>query len=172
MACEIISIEGAVFVLWGKPNRVDLDRVIDRVELIASASARPIVYITRVPNNAPPPESDVRQHLNSLMPRFVKACSSYHVVLEGSGFISALKRGILASLLQLGWRNGTFFVHDTEKAVASKVERQARRDVEAILALAKDKGLLTAPPPEDQGPLGRSDGPPSRRSAGAPQLRP
>jgi hypothetical protein len=169
MACEIISIEGAVFVLWGKPTKADLERVIDRVELISSASARPIVYITRVPTTAPPPESDVRQHLNSLMPRFVKACSSYHVVLEGSGFISALKRGILASLLQLGWRSGTFFVHETEKGVASKVDRNTRRDVEAILNLAREGGLLTAPPPQDPAPLGRPESTRPRRTADGPR---
>jgi hypothetical protein len=149
MACEIISVEGAVFALWGQPTKADLDRVIDRVELIASATGRPIIYITRVPTAAPPPADAVRQHLNSLMPRFIKACSSYHVLLEGSGFVSALKRGILASLLQLGWRNGTFFVHENEKGVLSKVERAYRANVEAILTLAGTKGLLTAPPPEE-----------------------
>jgi hypothetical protein len=153
MACTIISNEGAVFVLWGKPSKADLERVIDRVELIATASGRPIVYITRVPQSAPPPDAEVRQFLNSLMPRFVKACSTYHVLLEGSGFVSALKRGILASLLQFGWRSGTFFVHENEKGVFAKVERQHRVHVEAILAAAGAKGLLTAGPPEDVDPL-------------------
>ncbi len=149
MACEIISVEGAVFALWGKPNKADIDRVVDRVELIASASGKPVLYITRVPTAAPPPEPEVRQYLNSTMPRMIKACSSYHVLLEGSGFVSALKRGILASLLQFGWRNGTFFVHENEKGISAKVDRTTRPDVEAILELARKRGLLTAPPPED-----------------------
>ena len=148
MACEIIAAEGAVFALWGKPSKADLDRVVERVEGVASAS-RSVVYITRVPVAAPAPDDAVRQHMNSLMPRFVKVCASYHVVLEGSGFLSALKRGILASLLQFGWRNGTFFVHENEKQVLAKVERSRRPDAEAILNLANQKGLLTAPPPED-----------------------
>ncbi len=155
MACEIISVEGAVFALWGKPTKADLDRVIDRVELIAHATGRPILYITRVPMAAPPPDPEVRQYLNALMPRFIKACSSYHVLLEGSGFVSAIKRAILASLLQFGWRNGAFFVHENEKGVFAKVERTARPDVEAILELARSRGLLTAPPPEE-GPFGQA----------------
>ncbi|HTQ03245.1 MAG TPA: hypothetical protein VMI54_05290 [Polyangiaceae bacterium] len=167
MACEIISVEGAVFALWGKPTKTDLDRVIDRVELISSASGKPIVYITRVPVNAPPPEGDVRAHLNSLMPRFIKACSSYHVVLEGTGFVSAVKRAILASLLQLGWRNGSFFVHESDKGIISKVERPVRPDVEAILALAQKRGLLTAPPPEE-GPGLRGSARPVQRVFGHP----
>ena len=149
MACEIISVEGAVFALWGKPSKADLDRVVDRVELIAQATGKPILYITRVPTAAPAPDPDVRQHLNTLMPRFIKACSSYHVLLEGSGFVSAIKRAVLASLLQFGWRNGTFFVHENEKGVFAKVDRATRPDVEAILELARKRGLLTAPPPED-----------------------
>jgi hypothetical protein len=149
MACEIISVEGAVFALWGKPSKADLDRVIDRVELIAHATGKQILYITRVPMTAPPPDPEVRQYLNALMPRFIKACSSYHVLLEGSGFVSAVKRAILASLLQFGWRNGAFFVHENEKGVFSKVDRTMRPNVEAILELARTRGLLTAPPPED-----------------------
>jgi hypothetical protein len=152
MACNIISNEGAVFVLWGKPNKADLERVIHRVELIASASQHPVVYVTRVPQNAPAPDADVRQFLNSLMPRFVKACSSYHVILEGQGFVSAFKRAMLISLLQFGWRNGTFFVHETDKGVFGKVARPDRPHVEAILATASAQGLLTAGPPEDVEP--------------------
>jgi hypothetical protein len=169
MACEIISVEGAVFALWGKPTKADFDRVVDRVELIASATGRPIVYITRVPVSAPPPEGEDRAYLNTLMPRLIKACSSYHVILEGSGFISAIKRAILAGLLQLGWRNGTFFVHENEKGVVAKVERAIRPDVEAILALAKAKGLLTAGPPEDvPPPAARGAASTARRTAGHP----
>jgi hypothetical protein len=32
-------------------------------------------------------------------------------LLEGTGFVAALKRGILAALFQIRWRRGTFFVH-------------------------------------------------------------
>ena len=152
MPCEIINTEGAVFALWGKPTKADLERVVERVERLAAAAGRPVVYVTRVPTAAPPPDDVVRQHMNSLMPRFIKVCSSYHVVLEGSGFVSALKRGILASVLQLGWRNGSFFVHESAKGVVAKVDRTARPDAEGILRLAEAKGLLTAPPPEDAAP--------------------
>jgi hypothetical protein len=101
------------------------------------------------------------------MPRFVKVCASYHVVLEGSGFVSAIKRAILAGLLQFGWRNGSFFVHESDKGVLAKVERTERADVESILSLARAKGLLTAPPPE-AGPPGtrRGSSHPAKREAG------
>jgi hypothetical protein len=152
MACEIISVEGAVFVLWGKPTKQDLDRVVDRVELIASASGHPIVYIARIPKNAPAPDDEARSHMNALMPRFIKVCSSYHAVLEGSGFVSAIKRAILAGLLQFGFRQGTFFVHENDKGILAKVDRNMRRQTEAVLDLARKTGLLSAPPPEDFAP--------------------
>ena len=169
MACEILSVEGAVFVLWGKPTKPDLDRVLDRVELIAAASGHPIVYIARIPKNAPPPEGDARAQMNALMPRFVKVCSSYHAVLEGSGFVSAIKRAVLAGLLQFGFRNGTFFVHENEKGITAKVDRATRACVEEVLALADSRGLLTAQPPADVLPVGRT-GQAIRRDAGLPPL--
>ena len=149
MSCELISVERAVFVLWGRPTKPDLDRVVDRVELVARTCAGPIVFIARIPPNAPAPDDQARAHMNALMPRFVKVCSSYHAVLEGSGFVSAVKRAILTGLLQFGFRNGTFFVHPSESTIVSKVERGMRPHAEAILRLAAAKGLLTAPPPED-----------------------
>ena len=172
MACEIFSVEGAVFVLWGKPTKADLDRVVDRVELIASASGKPIVYIARIPKNAPAPENEARSHMNALMPRFVKVCSSYHAVLEGSCFVSAIKRAVLAGLLQFGFRNGTFFVHENEKGILAKVNREARASVEDLLAKANARGLLTANPPEDQPPtLGGFGGTPRKTDATAPFAR-
>jgi hypothetical protein len=168
LSCEIISVEGAVFVLWGKPTKRDLDRVVDRVELIAGASGKPIVFIARVPKTAPAPDDEARAHMNALMPRFIAVCSSYHAVLEGSGFVSAIKRAILAGLLQFGFRNGTFFVHENEKSILGKTERELRPAVEAILSLASTKGLLTAPPPEDF-PMPPAPGP--RRDVGSSLTR-
>jgi hypothetical protein len=149
MACEILSTEAAVFVLWGKPTKADMDRVVNRLELVASASGQSVIYVARIPKTAPAPDDDARAYMNLLMPRFVKVCSSYHAVLEGSGFVSAIKRAVLTGLLQWGFRNGTFFVHESEKTIAAKVGLGARPAVETILNKAGAKGLLTAAPPDD-----------------------
>jgi hypothetical protein len=149
MACDIISNEGAVFALWGKPSKADLERVLNRVELVATAAGSPIVYIARVPSAAPAPDGEVRAHLNQLMPRFVKLCAGYHVVLEGNGFGSALKRCVLTSLLQFGWRNGSFFVHQDINEVFAKLSPASRSGARALLDLAGHGGLLSSPPPLD-----------------------
>jgi len=172
MACEIVSTAGGLFVLWGKPTKADFDRILARIEGLAAAKGKPVIFITRVPMAAPPPEGDTRNYLNSMMPRFIRVCSSYHVVLEGTGFVSAVKRAILAGLLQVGWRNGTFFVHENEKGIFAKVERTLRPDAEAILALAEANGLLTAPPPEDRTSAPpRGSARPEGRRAGQPLSR-
>jgi hypothetical protein len=147
MACEIISADGAVFVLWGRPTRGDIDLVVERVEQVASAAGGPIVFIARIPQDAPAPDAAVRTHLNRLMARFMRLCSSYHAVLEGGGFTSAIKRAILAGLFQFGFRSGTFFVHDTEHSVTSKLDGVARTRAQTILTLAAARGLLTAGAP-------------------------
>jgi hypothetical protein len=149
MACEILSCEGAVFVLWGRvTTKQDLDRVFDRLKLIRESSGRPVVYVTRVPVDAQPPSPEVRAYLDSLMPSAIAWCSSYHVVLEGSGFLNAMKRAVLAGLFQISWRKGTFFVHSVAKEVIFKLDRSARPDGEKILGLADSRGLLTCPAPD------------------------
>jgi len=124
---------------------------------MAKKMGRPIIYVTRVPVDAPAPDPDVRKRLNELMPEFQRTCSSYHVVLEGVGFVSSLKRGILASLMQFGWRRGAFHVHASAKEAVFAVSREARGDAEAIVALAERQGLLAAPGPIEGDPshLGR-----------------
>jgi hypothetical protein len=144
MACQIISCDGAVFALWGKPTTNDLELVCNEVKQMAGRMGRPIIYLTRVPVDSPAPDPVARQRLNELIPEFQRACSSYHVVLEGVGFVSSLKRAILASLMQFGWRRGTFHVHASAKEVKFSVPREFRGDAEAILALAERQGLLSA----------------------------
>jgi len=147
-AREIVSVEGAVFVLWGKPALGDVERVVQSVESAARSSESPIVLVARVPEAAPAPDDAVRARLKAAMPGIVELCSSYHAVLEGAGFVAAAKRAIMLSLLQLGFRKGTFFVHDHVSGVLSNIDRTARPRAVALMALAAERGLLTAPPPE------------------------
>jgi len=145
VACEIVSTRGAVFALWGKPTVEDMDRVRDALKLAADTCGHPVVYITRVPRHAPPPDGAARARLDELMPGIVSVCSSYHVVLEGDGFGAAIKRGVLIGLFQLGWRRKTFFVHATVDEVARNARPDERPLVSAILALAATRGLLSDP---------------------------
>jgi hypothetical protein len=147
MACEIVSTKGALFALWGRPTPEDIDRVWDALQVAADACGHPVVYITRLPVDSPPPDAATRARLDQLMPRISAVCSSYHVVLEGEGFGAAVKRGILTGLFQLSWRRKTFFVHAIVKDVARNVGLDQQRAVTAILELAASRGLLSGPAP-------------------------
>jgi len=148
MACELVSTREAVFALWGKPALEDMDRVWSALELAAKECGHPVVFITRVPRNAPPPVGAARARLDELMPGIVSVCSSYHVVLEGDGFGAAIKRGILTGLFQLSWRRKTFFVHTSASEVARSLGSEQQRAVSAILELAATRGLLSCPAPD------------------------
>jgi len=147
MACQILTTRGAVFVLWGRPTAADMDDVQQAVEAAAASCGRPVVYVTRVPADAPPPCASARARLDELMPSFVKACSTYHVVLEGEGFGAAMKRAILTGLFQLTWRRKTFFVHADAKEVAPSLPEECRVAVAHLLATAERRGLLSATSP-------------------------
>ena len=142
MACEIVSTQGAVFALWGKPERLDFDRVIDALQSAANAVGHPVLYLTRVPIDAPAPDAEARARLSELMPGITAVCSSYHVVLEGDGFAAAMKRGILTGLFQLNWRRKTFFVHASVEDVAKHVTGNDQRALTAILRAAAANQLL------------------------------
>jgi hypothetical protein len=150
MACEIVSSDGGVFVLWGKPTKEDLDRVLERVQQTAAAAGHRIVFVARVPERAPAPDDEVRAYLKSIMARFFEDCSSYHAVLEGGGFVSAAKRAILIGLMQLGSRGSNFFVHGHVDGVLAKTDPSSRLQAQSLLSLAAGLGLLTAPPPEER----------------------
>lgn len=144
MACEVISTEGAVFALWGKPRAEDMDVVKSAMLAASAACGHPVVYVTRVPVNAPPPDAAARARLDQVMPSLLEVCSTYHVVLEGEGFGAALKRGVLTGIFQLSWRRGTFFVHATADEIVRHVAVDVRPAVERLLATAGRQGLLSS----------------------------
>ncbi len=148
MACRVVRTRGAVFALWGKPVAADMDRVLAEFRAAAEETQGPVVYITRVPADAPPPEPDVRQHLASLLPLFLNRCSSYHVILEGSGFFAALKRGALTNIIQPFWKKRVFFVHAEASQVLEKVRDEEHRDAARVLQMAQTRGYLSCPAPD------------------------
>ena len=98
--------------------------------------------------DAPEPDPIVRKALEGVMPRAIQLCSFYSVILEGQGFRSAVKRGVLTGLLMLGWRRETFRVCASAAEVLPQSDRRVREDVERIHYLAASKGLLTCGSPD------------------------
>ncbi|HET9958043.1 MAG TPA: hypothetical protein VFQ61_26280 [Polyangiaceae bacterium] len=143
MACEIIATDRAVFALWGKPEKADFDRLLDTLQSVTLRTGTPPIYVTRVPGDDPAPSAEERAYLDRLMPKFVELCSTYHVILEGAGFMAALKRGVLVSLFQIRWRRGTFFVHAHSSEVPACLPLlQQQKAASELLRLARARGLL------------------------------
>jgi hypothetical protein len=142
MACEILQSAGAVFTVWGKPERSDMARVLHEVTRAAEQHRGPVVYVTRVPQNAPTPDGTARRDLAAVLPLMMKACSSYHVLLEGTGFLAAVKRGVLTGLLQPVWQARVFFVHPDATTLLARVPPNDRDNVTRLLDAATRRGLL------------------------------
>ena len=147
MACDIISTRGALFVLWGVPTNEDMDRIVNSLRAAVEQTGERIMYVTRVPVDQPPPSAEVRRYLDGLMPAFVELVSGYHVVMEGAGFAAAVKRAVLLGLFQLTWRRKTFFVHSSVDEIRGSLEPKLRPAMQALLDLAKSRGLLDAAGP-------------------------
>jgi len=154
MAVSIVSGVGCVFSVWGTPRKEDMDLIEKELREAAAVSGGPVVYITRVPLNSPAPDSEVRRHLDTLMPKIVESCSTYHVVLEGKGFVAAVKRAVLNSLFQIRWKRGVFFVHAFPSEVVHVVPAAKAAAVTAVIERAKAVGLLTAEGPTSVPPPG------------------
>ena len=161
MACEFLSGDGVLLAVWGKPSRVDVNRVLEQLESSVEQSGRPVVYITRIPVDAPTPDSNVRQYINAAMPKATSMCSTYHVVLEGTGFMAALKRGVLVSLFQIGNKRGMFFVHADADEVTRSIPTERQLTVRALLIRADARGLLRGRTPVSVAPR-------SKRRRGSP----
>lgn len=144
MACELITTSGAVFALWGEPELADIEKVRGAVEAAAAGCGHPVVYVTRVPVDAPAPSAQFRAKLDESLSAMLKACSTYHVVLEGEGFAAAMKRGVLTGMFQLSWRRKTFFVHAKVSEVGGSVALEQRPAVDRLLDAARTRGMLGA----------------------------
>jgi len=152
MTCQLITTQGAVFALWGdKPEIADIARVKLAVEAAAAECGHPIVYVTRVPEDAPAPDAQFRAHLDQALPGLLQACSTYHVLLEGDGFAVAMKRGVLTGMFQLSWRRKTFFVHAKASEIAAHVALEERLTVSKLLEAARRRNLLGAIALGDEG---------------------
>jgi hypothetical protein len=147
MAAEFMNGDGVVFCVWGTPTKSDFDQLLQQMRVSSAKVSGGVVYVARVPTNAPAPDAHARAYLNSLMPTIVPLFCSCHVVVEGDGFLAAMKRGILVSLFNIGKQRNMYFVHSNTAEVVSKVPNERKPAVTLILRQAEASGLLSCPPP-------------------------
>lgn len=153
MALEVICGAHTVYAVWGQPRMKDIIRIEKELAAARKKAGRPVLYVTRVPEDAPAPESDVRKYLNSRMTSIASYCSAYHVVMEGGGFFAAMKRAVLTTLFQIVGQRGMFHVHASITSVTRSVNPAELKDLNAILKLADGRGLVNGKPPVSVPPI-------------------
>ncbi len=141
MSYQLAQTRGAVFVLWGDPEPADGPQVLKVVQKVAAENGGKVTYVTRVPPGAPSPSPAARKTLNKTLPELTALCSSYHVVLEGEGFLAAFKRGVILSFLQPVWKPRLFYVHATCGDVLRQVTTAELANASALMRTAEAAGL-------------------------------
>ena len=141
MACEIAVSGRVVLVLWGRPELSDLPRV-DGAVRGARAEAGPVIFIARVPAHAEAPDPQVRVAITGMLESFMAQCSSYHTVLEGSGFAAAAKRMVLATIFLMTRRREKSHVHSNCDALLSVATAEERDELTVALRALRERGLL------------------------------
>lgn len=146
MACETIEHDGIFFALWGRPTIEDFQQVLSGIRQVVERRGKPVTYVSRVPHGAPPPDADVRRYVAQIMPEVLSSCSAFHVVLEGDGFVSALKRGVMVSIFQICRQRGTLFVHSSCDDVFKHVDDGQLPGLRLLFRRAREKGMLQRMP--------------------------
>jgi hypothetical protein len=137
-----------VFVVWGKPEASDISRVVAEIEHVASKTGRQVVFVTRVPAGAEPPDENVRGAAAAKLGYALQRCSGFHVVMEGSGFTNTIKRSVFATISMLArTTRGKVHVHAEVKDVVSRVAPDIRAEVSASLRVIAARGLLSVDRP-------------------------
>lgn len=146
MACETIEQDGIFFALWGRPTIEDFEKVLSGIRQAVERRGKPVTYVSRVPYGAPPPDAEVRRYIAQIMPEVLANCSTFHVVLEGDGFVAALKRGVMLSIFQICRQRGTLFVHSTCDEVLKCIDEGHLPGLRVLFRRARDKGMLQRTP--------------------------
>jgi hypothetical protein len=84
--------------------------------------------------------------VSQIMPEVLASCSSFHVILEGDGFVAALKRGVMLSIFQMCRQRGILFVHSNCEEVHKHIDQRKGMALKHLLQRARDLGMLDRTP--------------------------
>lgn len=161
MTCETLRHQNIYFVLWGTPEVADFDRILWDVRHLVRETGRSAVYIARVPAGAPAPDARVRSYMSQLAPEFFTVCSSFHVVLEGIGFVAAVKRSVMIGLFQLSKHRGILHLHESPAKLLERAPRDEAPAMRTLLNQASSAGMLSGPlmaAPQSKSPISAAPG--------------
>lgn len=150
MSCEIVGTERTLYVVWGTPELIDVERVISHLQRRFEKTQERLLYVSRVPVGAPAPTPEVRRLLSARMDVFLRLCSGFCIILEGDGFSSAVKRAVLTSLFFVTLGRGTLHVYSTIDELRKNVTDEWRPELAQLLHLAEQEDLLVGRIPSER----------------------
>jgi hypothetical protein len=135
MACDISSKGRVVIVTFGDPEIADLERIMGHVVKVHEKTGLPILYVSRVLESSKPPSSQFNQALKTRMGELLALCCAFHAVMEGHGFLAAIKRTAVSAAFLTSGKRSLFHVHGTMDEMIRSVGPAHRPEVvEALRA--------------------------------------
>jgi hypothetical protein len=117
-------VDRAFLLRWG-----DIIEKSDMVRLVAELSAgrdttgQALVYVGIVPETTKAPAEEVRREMTATLPLLLEHCETVHVVMEGAGFATSIKRSMMTAMMFATGKRGRVFVHDTVQTALGVVAK-------------------------------------------------
>jgi len=142
MTCATGIVERLFLVRWDEPVPSDVHRVVTEVGTASERLGQKLYFIAVTPANSKPPDEPTRRVFAANLPRLLERCESLHLIIEGTGFSSTVRRAVAAGLFLVSGKRKSMFVHDDIHA-ALEMTPYASRKLE-IVTLARSQGILQA----------------------------
>jgi hypothetical protein len=138
MSFDKALIDDFVFVRLKQDSQAeDISAIQDFVAAAHRAFGRPIYYFIIVGAEVAPPTQEVRRLVGESLAFLSEMCESIHIVLEGKGAISALKRMVVVGVMLVSQTGRKTTVHDDVEAGVREVAKKRGLDPDSVLAAAR-----------------------------------
>jgi hypothetical protein len=129
-------------VRWRDYRPEDLASVRRRIAEVRRAIARPVLYLSLIPDS-PHVFSEVErgvlvEYLRSLL---ADGCGGIHHVIDGEGFVASSRRSIVTNMALATKRPAVFKTHATLEDALAEIAPVLRRDPAELIAEARARGL-------------------------------
>ena len=133
-------IENVFFVVWDRVLPQAMPRLLSIAREATETSARPLVYLTVIPDGSQQPDEAGRKALADATKEMLELFTSMHCAIEGTGFKKSIIRGVATSIFLLSGKRGKMHVHDTALDALTAATTKARAS--AILEEARRRGVI------------------------------
>ncbi len=120
--------------------------VLPLLRAVQKATAKvgaPVIGVSILPEDSPPPTDDVRKAMARSMEDMVSVTDSLHFIMEGDGFRHSIGRSALATILLFSSNRKKIFVHPSVQVALAGLAGKLTASVPEILETATKHGILT-----------------------------